>query len=228
MKKLLVLLLAVTITSVCVACGNNDGGNAGAMDEVNTEATSDSEESTENTESTENADGAEISAEINEANDILANAWAQYNATVSEDLKFPVGGGNGEEMVMDTSAKFDTTLEGAQDVLTATYCASADFVAKTDDIATMMNMMMSNNFTSAAYHVTDAANVEGSVAELKDAMLNNQWMCGIPEKFIIVTVGENYVVSAYGNAQVIDAFNAAIAAIYGDAAVVAVEESLAQ
>ena len=50
----------------------------------------------------------------------------------------------------------------------------------------------------------------------------------MPEKLIIVTVGENYVVSVFGNGQVIDAFKTAIITVYGDNAVVNVEENLAQ
>ena len=80
----------------------------------------------------------------------------------------------------------------------------------TDDIATMMNMMMANNFTAASYHITDAANAEKAVSSLKETTINNQWMCGMPEKLIIVTVGEDYVVSAFGNGQVIDAFKTTI------------------
>ena len=49
-----------------------------------------------------------------------------------------------------------------------------------------------------------------------------------PEKLIVVTVNGDYVVSAFGNGQVIDAFKTAITSVYGDAAVVSVEENLAQ
>jgi hypothetical protein len=56
--------------------------------------------------------------------------------------------------------------------------------------------------------------------------MNNQWMCGFPEKMIIVTVGDEYVVSAFGNGMVIDAFETAITTVYGDAAVVSEKENL--
>ena len=108
------------------------------------------------------------------------------------------------------------------------FCIPAEAIDMTDDAANMMNMMMANNFSAAAYHVADAANVETVVSSIKDATLNNQWMCGFPEKLIVVTVGEDYVVSAFGNGQVIDAFKTALTTVCGDAAVVSVEESLAQ
>ena len=201
MKKLVALLLATAMMFTCVACGGN-GGNA------------------------DNNDAVKV--EITDANEILTKAWEEYNASASDDMKFPIYGGNMETAVMDAPAKYDTTLEYAEDTLLMSYCIPVESIAMTDDIATMMNMMMANNFTSAAYHVADAANVETVVSSIKDATLNNQWMCGFPEKLIVVTVGENYVVSAFGNGAVIDAFKAALTTVYGDAAVVSVEENLAE
>lgn len=213
MKKLLALGLITVMTTVCVACGKTTSDQGSETPGQETEVSDVASEDTE-------------AVAITDANEILTKAWTEYNATVSEDLKFPVGGGNVENMVMDAPGKFDVTVEAAQDTLTASYCATPDFVAKTDEVATMMNMMMANNFTAAAYHITDAANVDAAIAELKDATLNNQWMCGMPETFIVVKVGDSYLVSVFGNGQVVDAFKNALTTVYGEGAVVSVEESL--
>ena len=203
MKKLTALLLAVAMVFTCVACGNSgNGGNEG--------------------------NGG---AEIKDATEILTKTWEEYNNTVSDDFKFSVGGGNIENfelIVMDNAGKCDTSLEGAKDALSVSFCIPMDAIDMTDDAANMMNMMMANNFSAAAYHVADKANVEKVVAGIKDATLNNQWMCGFPEKLIVVTVNGDYVVSAFGNGQVIDAFKTALTTVYGDAAVVSVEENLAE
>ena len=206
MKKLLVLLLAAAMTFTLAACGSN----------------------AENNGSTESAESEVAKVEIADANEILTKAWDEYKASASEDIQFPIGGGFGDTMVMDAPAKVDMTAEGAKDTMIYSFCIPAEAVDMTDDVASMMNMMMANNFSSAAYHVTDAANVETVVASIKDATLNNQWMCGFPEKLIIVTVGDEYVVSAFGNGMVIDAFETAITTVYGDAAVVSVAENLAE
>ena len=203
MKKLMVLLLAAAMTFTCVACGGGAGN-----------------------EGTGNTGGTKV--EIADANDILGKTWTEYRKSAGEDLQFPVGGGNAENMVMDEPAKYDTTLEYAGETLLASFCAPEEVVAMTDDVATLMNMMMANNFTAASYHVTDKANVEKVVTGLKEATLNNQWMCGMPEKLIIATVGEDYVVSVFGNGQVIDAFKACLTTVYGDAVVYSVEENIAQ
>lgn len=202
MKKLVALLLATAMMFTCVACGGNgeDAGN----------------------------NGSETKVEITDANEILTKAWEEYNAAASDDMKFMIGGGNMETAVMDAPAKYDPTLEYAEDTLVMSYCIPADAIAMTDDIATMMNMMMANNFTAAAYHVTDAANVQTVVDGIKNTTINNQWMCGMPEKLIVVTVGEDYVVSAFGIGAIVDTFKTAITTVYGDAAVVAVEENLAE
>ena len=175
-----------------------------------------------------NAENAGTKVEIADANEILTKVWNEYKTSASEDIQFPIAGGNVEAMVMDAPAKFDVTLEGAKDMLVYSYCIPAESIEMTDDVATMMNMMMANNFTCGAYHVADAANVETVVSGIKNATLNNQWMCGFPEKLIIVTVGGDYVVSAFGNGMVIDAFKSAVTTVYGDAAIVSVEENLAQ
>ena len=170
-------------------------------------------------------------AEVKDATEILTKAWEEYNKSASEDLKFPVGGGNIENfelIVMDNAGKCDISLEGAKDALSTSFCISADAIDMTDDVANMMNMMMANNFSAAAYHIADKANVEKVVNDIKDKTMNNQWMCGFPEKLIIVTVNDDYVVSAFGNGQVIEAFKTAITTVYGKAAVVSVEENLAQ
>lgn len=205
MKKFVALLLAVVMMFTCVACGGN-GGDAGN-------------------------NGGETKVEITDATEVLTKSWEEYNNAVSDDLKFPVGGGNIENfelIVMDAPGKCDTSLEGAKETLSMSFCIPVESIDMTDDVANMMNMMMANNFSAAAYRVADAANTETVVSSIKDATLNNQWMCGFPEKLIVVTINGDYVVSAFGNGQVIDAFKTAITTVYGDAAVVAVEENLAE
>ena len=203
MKKIVALLMVAVMTFACVACGNAESGD-----------------------NKETAGNEAVKVEIADANEILTKAWDEYKASAGEDIQFPIGGGYAESMVMDAPAKFDMAAEGAKDMLVYSFCIPAEELEKTDDAATMMNMMMANNFSSAAYHVADAANVEAVIAGIKDATLNNQWMCGFPEKMIIVTVGDEYVVSAFGNGMVIDAFETAITTVYGDAAVVSEKENL--
>lgn len=212
LKKLLALMvIAMMVVSfgACVGSASDPGSEVPGSEEGNTDVVSE-----------------QTVPEITDANEILQLTWEDYKATVAEDLLFPVGGGDTENMVMDAPGTFNTSVEFAQDTLTTSYCATPDFVAKTDDIATMMNMMMANNFTAAAYHISDVANVDTAVNELKEATLNNQWMCGIPETFSIIRVGDDYIVSVFGNGQVVDAFVNSLSNVYGESMLIVVEENL--
>lgn len=203
MKRLVALLLMAVMMFTCVACGGNaEGGNSNG--------------------------GNDVKVEITDAAELLTKTWEEYNNSASEEIKFPIGGGDFENMSMEGPAKYDPTVEGGVDGLVYTYCVPEDVIAKADDFATGMHMMMQNNFTVVACHVTNAADVESVVSGIKDATINNQWMCGMPEKLMIVTVGEDYVVSVYGLSALVDAFEASLTTVYGDAAVVAVEENIAE
>ena len=125
MKKLTALLLAVAMVFTCVACGNS--GNAG--------------------------NGG--SATIKDATELLTKTWEEYNKSASEECKFPIGGGDFENMTMDAPGKYDVTIEGGAEGLTTTYCVPEDAIAKIDDVATGMHMMMSNNFNDIIVSLTN-------------------------------------------------------------------------
>ena len=159
--------------------------------------------------------------EVTDAKDLLTKVWDTYG----EDEKFFAMGGHFEAPVDNAPGSYDVAK--AED-LEMSYCIPADAVAMVDDAATIMHAMNANNFSAAAYHVTDKANAQTIIDGIKDRTLNNQWMCGFPETLIIVTVGEDYIVSAFGSADIVDNFKAKLTEVYGDAAVVSVEENLAE
>lgn len=170
---------------------------------------------------TKNADlesGSKV--EIADATELLTKTWE----AVPEDKKFAVVGGDAENMVEEKAGKFN--LEKAEELgLENTMCYPLDAVEYVDDAASLIHGMISNGFTAGAYHVTDAANVQNVVDAIKERTMNNRWMCGFPEKLIIVTV-DDYVISAFGYLDNIDAFSEALTSVYGDAAVVVVEEAI--
>lgn len=162
----------------------------------------------------------ESKVEIADATELLTKAWE----AVPEDKQFYVVGGDNENMEEGKPGKFN--LEKAEELgLENTMCYPVDAVEYVDDAATLIHGMISNGFTAGAYHVTDAANVQKVTDAIKERTLNNQWMCGFPEKLIIVTV-DDYVVSAFGYLDNIDAFEEALASVYGDAAEITVEEAI--
>lgn len=49
--------------------------------------------------------------------------------------------------------------------------------------------------------------------------MNKQWMCGFPDKLVILTVGD-YLVSVYGAEDLVDNFQNHLTAAYASAVVV--------
>ena len=153
--------------------------------------------------------------EITDALEILTTVWGSYEEA---DL-FPVGGGDSANLNFEGPAKFDVA---AVEELDVTLGLPADLAGQIDDAASMMNAMMANNFTAGVYHLTDASTAEDFTATLKDALLAKQWMCGMPEKVVIITVGD-YVVSVFGLAETLDTFTEYLTAAYPSATVVCEE-----
>lgn len=167
--------------------------------------------------STNNEESGEAVA-IKDALEVLTTVWGTYEET---EL-FPVAGGDAENVSWEGPAKFNVA---ATEELEATYGVTADLAANVDDAATMMHAMMMNNFALGAYHLTDAAKMDEFTNTLKTNLLEKQWLCGQPEKVIVITLGE-YVIAGYGLADLIDTFEAKLTAAY-PAATVVCEENIA-
>ena len=167
---------------------------------------------------TENNGGNNDSVAITDALEVLTTVWGTYE----EAELFPVAGGDAEHANWEGPAKFELA---ATEELEATYGVTADLAANIDDAATMMHAMMMNNFAVGVYHLTDASTMDNFTSTIKTNLLEKQWLCGQPEKVIVITVGE-YVVAGYGLAQLIDTFEAKLTESYSSATVVC-EENIA-
>ena len=147
---------------------------------------------------------------------VLENVWAQY----ADDEKFAVMGGDYDNNVMDAPAAFNYENPEYMDGMLA---IPADATAMVDDAASMIHMMNANTFTAGAFHLSDAANEDAFAAAVKESVMNRQWMCGFPEKLIIVSDGNGYVVTAFGHGDAINPFLAKLTEMGGT---VIVEENI--
>ena len=150
--------------------------------------------------------------------ELLNTVWASY----AEEEMFPVAGGDMTEENMNMEGPGVYGLEDAEGFANITHFP-AESLAKIDAAATMMHMMNANTFTGAAYHVVDA-DMAALATEVKDSVMATRWMCGFPEKLVIVTVGE-YMVSYFGNGELVSTFTAKLQAAYPSATVV-VDEAI--
>lgn len=150
--------------------------------------------------------------------DILTTVWNSF----SEEEKFFAMGGDMNNIVDNAPGTFDIA---DSESLAATLVCPQDAAAMIDGAASLMHAMNANTFTGAVYHVADTGDLDAFVAAMKDAIENNQWMCGFPEKLVIATLGEDYVVVTFGAADIIDNFKTKLTAAY-PVAVIAVDEGL--
>lgn len=172
------------------------------------------EEKKENTEITEET------VQITDSLEILSTVWAAYG----DDEKFAAAGGDYNNSVTDAPGSFDVSDVVSLDSMLG---VPEDGAALIDKAASLIHMMNANTFTSGAYHLSDTADKQVFCDKLKDNIMNRQWMCGFPDTLIIVTVGDEYVVSAFGITDTVEIFKTRLLAEYPMAEVV-YEESLAE
>lgn len=152
--------------------------------------------------------------------EILEKVWAAHG----DDQKFACAGGDYNNSVMDAPGAFDVADTESLDAMLG---VPKDVAGDIDDAASLMHMMNANTFTGGVYHLTDSSKQQSFADALKTNIMNRQWMCGFPDTLIIVSVGDEYVLSAFGAADIIDTFKTKLLEEY-DMAQVMYEESLAQ
>ncbi len=151
--------------------------------------------------------------------ELLNTVWNSY----ADDEKFPVAGGDMTEANMNQEGPGVYDISDAEGFVATTHFPT-DSMAKIDSAATVMHMMNANTFTGAAYHLVEGTDAEALTSEVKESILATQWMCGFPEKLAIVTV-EDYMISYFGNGELVDTFTAKLKAAYPTANV-AVDEAI--
>ena len=138
--------------------------------------------------------------------EILEKVWSKY----STDEKFPATGGSEKHMKDGMPARFDVTDGEALDFELGFPKAQASEIS---DAASLMHMLNQNNFSCGVYHVKSSGSAEVLAGKIKDNILSRQWLCGFPEKLVILTVGD-YIVSVFGAAELTDPFIAKLSAEY--------------
>lgn len=152
------------------------------------------------------------------AEDILNDVWDAFG----EDESFAVNGGDYDNMVENAAGTADASNGEVLDQLFGFPAANVDRI---NDAASLVHMMNQNTFTASAYHVTDAAELEDLAADMKDNILNRQWMCGFPDELVIYSVGSSYLVAAFGSEMNVENFETHLTETF-ESAVLLHDESL--
>lgn len=151
-------------------------------------------------------------AAVDDALTILNAIWNTY----SDEEKFPAAGGDSEHAVDGAPGSFDVSNA---DSLSYLLTFPADDASLIDSAASLVHMMNLNTFTCGAFHVADTNNVARLADDLRTTIQAKRWMCGFPDKLVIVTVGQS-VLSVYGNEELVNTFRDKLLASYPTAAAV--------
>ena len=149
------------------------------------------------------------------ADDALTILNAIWN-TYSDEEKFPAAGGDSEHAVDGAPGSFDASNA---DSLSYQLTFPADDASLIDSAASLVHMMNLNTFTCGAFHVADANNVARLADDLRTTIQAKRWMCGFPDKLVIVTVGQS-VLSVYGNEELVNTFRDKLLTSYSAATAV--------
>lgn len=203
MKKILAVMTAIILVLTLAACGSTDEKETAAD-------TNDSVQTNDATESVKDEANAPQTTD-SAALDVLNTVWAAY----AEDEKFPGAGGDTSEENMNIEGPGIYGLEDAE-AIDATLGIPAASLEKIDGAASLVHMMNANTFTAGAYSLKNADDAETLAAELQSNIQGRQWMCGFPEKLVIMNV-DGVVVSAFGNGEIIDNFRGKVNASFATA-----------
>ena len=151
-------------------------------------------------------------AAVDDALTILNAIWNSF----SDEEKFPAAGGDSEHAVDGAPGSFDVSNA---DSLSYLLTFPADDASLIDSAASLVHMMNLNTFTCGAFHVADANNVARLADDLRTTIQAKHWMCGFPDKLVIVTVGQS-VFSVYGNEELVNTFRDKLLASYPTATAV--------
>lgn len=148
--------------------------------------------------------------------EVLETVW---NA-LGENEKFFAMGGGYENM---TDNKPGAVAATDADTLQFMLLVPEAQLANVTDAASLMHAMNANTFTAGSFKVTDAA---AFATAMREAVQGNMWMCGFPEKLLIVTFGNEFATVVFGNGELVSNFQAKLVAAYPDAVVV-IDEPIA-
>ena len=165
--------------------------------------------------------GQETASDIPDALTILDTVWASY----SEDEKFPAAGGDYSEENMTDGKPGKVSLEKPAEI-EYLLTLPASVIEEADDAASLFHMMNGNTFTCGALRLTDAGKLDEAAKEIRDYIMAKQWMCGFPDKLIVVSV-DNYLISCFGAEDLVNTFRDKLQAAYSGAVVITDEPIVA-
>ena len=228
MKKIITALLLAGIVLSLASCGRNKNKDK------NSSTSSSSSQTTQSTTNSGNGGMTESMGAKSFLNSVygtfLANMVPVYEAGSVDEVKGYFAGPETEtvtERDEETGEEYSYELPknepGAIDPndgenlenQTLFPASSAD---KLSGAALFFNLMNQNNGTFAAFEVKNENDIQSLADMMKNKVKNNQWICGFPERYLIMRVG-NIMIFSYGLDSSLNVFKASVMAVNAGAAV---------
>lgn len=194
MKKITSIILAIIMTfAVLALAACNNTGNGDSTTTATPAGTTAPE--APKTDATTSAEKPAIES--------AAAFYTKVWGALTDDQKFPASGGDIDHTA-DGPAKFNFTTENVETFKWWLHVTD-ELLAQIDqnDVATLMHMMNTNTFCSAMAKLTDSSKAAEFAEAYKTAIQDQRWMCGFPDTVIVISVGD-YVIMAYGKADIIE------------------------
>lgn len=190
MKKIISILLVMLMSFAMLVFAGCSNGKDGTNDTSNTGSASQSQ-----------------TPAIESATAFYTEVWAAFD----EEQKFPCVGGDMEHST-EGPGQFLLTEGNADSFKQLIHVTDELYDMLEDDAATLQHMMNTNTFSSAVARLKDSAKASEFAEAYKTSVQGQQWMCGFPDKVVVISVGD-YVVMAYGHEENIDNLVAACSAV---------------
>jgi hypothetical protein len=137
----------------------------------------------------------------------LAAIWDAYD----DEERFAAYGGAVENSVSDAPGDLD--LANTEE-LTTRYLVPEAQVAMIQDAASLVHMMNNNIFTGVVFHLT----AEGEVSAFAEAVRTNvgqtQWICGQPDRLLMVQPQPGFVLMAFGSEDAMGVFHTKLLQVF--------------
>lgn len=139
--------------------------------------------------------------------DFLTDVWNAFG----EENQFACAGGDTDHAV-EGPGVYQLNAENAESFQYLLHVTPELYEMLDGEGATLMHMMNGNTFTSAVARLKDPSKASDFAESYKNAIQAQQWMCGFPDKVVVISVGD-CVVMAYGHEGNIDNLVSACSAV---------------
>lgn len=197
-----IFLIAALLLSLAGCRGNAPAETTAATEPTQTQGTTQSPDTTGTTEPT--------AGKGNGAAQVLASVWQG----LPEDSRFAVYGGMMANPVDSAPGDLDLSVS---DEITSKYLVPAKLLAQLEEGASLVHLMNSNLFTTAAFKLKADGDSEAFAKALRENIQNNRWICGQPDRLVIARTADNYLLMAFGGEDAMELFGNSFTKSFPDA-----------